>query len=103
MYDLWVLEDPEISDITHSGVLVCHRDEWRENGNGAAFSQTVSDQYNRDGTDLFHIPIVADISRFVALLKVKNIGDTGISGVSSGKKKVWNAVIVKKANQKMRF
>lgn len=48
LYERRTFEDPSRSTVTHSGVPVRNRDDWRDDVMGAAFAQAALDEYRRD-------------------------------------------------------
>lgn len=97
MYGLWIFEDLGGSAVQHPEALVRNRDQWREDGIGAAFVQSVLDRYFFDGMNLLQIRSLADQSQFVESLKANNSNDTGPKDVRSGKEGIFDAVVVEEA------
>lgn len=102
MYNLWVFKDPGLSAVMRSAVPLRYQDEWRDDEPGVAFAQAAIDRYYRDGSDLFQIPGLSEYSQFFVLLRAKNSGRAGSSGVCSGEEEVSDAVVAEEAGEEDR-
>lgn len=76
VYNQSAFADPEHYAVTYPAVPVSYQNEWRDDGMCVAFAQAALDQYCCEGTDLFHIPRLAEQSPCVASLRADNSSGT---------------------------
>lgn len=84
VYNLRAFKDPERTTFTHSAVFVRLWNEFCDDEMGVGFVQAALELYLRDGTGLFQIPSIAELSQFAAFLEVNNGSGAGLRCMSGG-------------------